>query len=78
MNNSVMCSVRALLVALTLGVLAPTVSADPLFESDEILSITLTGAFRDMAYDRDEEPEPRPGTLQFEGADGPVTLDIEI
>lgn len=43
---------------------------DPLFAADELLKITLTGPFRTMSRDRDEDPERRPGTLSYVDADG--------
>jgi hypothetical protein len=51
--------------------------ADPLFSTDSVLNITIDAPLRDMARDRSDEPEYRPGTLRFVDADG-VTQQVEI
>ena len=56
-------------MALLLGPSA-AVSADPLFESDEVLAIRLEGPLKAMARDRSSEPEERPGVLTYTEADG--------
>lgn len=43
---------------------------DPLFASNDMIEITLTGPFNQMSRDKDEEPTVQPGTLSMVGADG--------
>ncbi len=38
---------------------------DPLFSADEVLVLTLVGPFNQLARDRADEPESRPGKLLF-------------
>ncbi len=45
-------------------------SADPLFATNEVLEVTLTGLFNEMSRDRNEEPEYRPGRFSYIAADG--------
>ena len=40
-------------------------AADPLFASDEVLQVTLTGPLQVLSRDRDTQPEERPGTLSY-------------
>jgi hypothetical protein len=68
-------SVSACAVAAAETMRAP----DPLFDSDELLRITLTGPFRTISRDGDEDPERRPGTLSYTAADGStVTFSAEL
>lgn len=71
-----------LVLGLLLGVPALAESrsdADPLFRSDDVLEITLSGELRALARDRKEVPERRPGTLSYAGPDGnPVTLNVSL
>lgn len=60
-----------LLTALLCGPIAAEVgSLDPLFASDEIIGITLTGPLRTISKDRSAEPEFVPAQLSFAGATG--------
>lgn len=54
--------------------------AAPLFQSDEILEFTLSADFHTIKdEDRgDDEPERRPGILNFEGPDGRLSLDVNV
>jgi len=52
---------------------------DPLFRSDEVLELTLTGDLRAVSRDRKDVPEQRPATLSYVAADGsPVTLAVSL
>ncbi len=60
-------------------VVAETAKPDPLFRSDEVLELTLTGELRALARDRKEVPDERAGTLSYTGEDGkPVTLAVML
>ena len=59
--------------------LAVAAEPDPLFASQDLLEITMRGPFNVISRDKDEEPEPRPGTLEFTDETGnPVTLAVEL
>jgi hypothetical protein len=67
------------------GLLAAVLAAplhaavDPLFASDEVLSVNLTGPFRKISRDRAETPELRAGQLGFTDETGaPVTLTVQL
>jgi hypothetical protein len=62
----------AILMALAFPSLATADAAvpDPLFASDDVFSITLTGPLAAIAADHDDEPEVRPAELSVVGADG--------
>lgn len=52
---------------------------DPLFEDDSVLTVTLNAPLKQLARDRDKEPEYRPGTLTYIDADGAQqVLDLRI
>ena len=65
------------------GLVAPTASLadaalsphDPLFNSDEPLTITLTGPFKTLDKQRDKSAEYDVGSLSYEGPDGPVSIE---
>ena len=42
--------------------------ADPLFESHELLNVRLEAPLQEMARDRSDEPEERPGLFSYTGA----------
>jgi len=66
--------------ALVLALLAPLTHAigDPLFESDELLPITIRGPLSDLMKDRDNMEE-QPGQLIYTDTDGVErTLDIQL
>ncbi len=44
--------------------------ADPLFESHELLNVRLEAPLQEMARDRSDEPEERPGLFSYTEADG--------
>ncbi|MGE0625895.1 MAG: hypothetical protein AB7I04_17775 [Pseudomonadales bacterium] len=74
-------SVRQLRAAmvLTLLICQPALAdPDPLFQSDDVLEMTLTGELRALARDSSDVPELRPATLSFAGPDGPVTLAVNL
>ena len=48
---------------------------DPLFNSDEPLTITLTGPFKTLDKQRDKSAEYDVGSLSYEGPDGPVSIE---
>ena len=48
---------------------------DPLFNSDEPLTITLTGPFKTLDKQRDKSAEYVVGSLSYEGPDGPVSIE---
>ncbi len=64
------------------GSSAPVLGAedgDPLFASDELLAVQLTGPLRSMARDRSDEPEARAGRLSFTDSSGTlVEVPIEL
>jgi hypothetical protein len=62
----------AVLIALSCPSLAAAEAAapDPLFASDEVFSITLTGPIFAIANDHGNEPKVRPAELSVVGADG--------
>jgi hypothetical protein len=58
---------------------AEAAAPDPLFASDEVLAITLTGPLLAIARDQSEKPKSRPAELSFVGADGaPRTIQIGL
>jgi hypothetical protein len=59
-------------------ILASGAAADPLFASDEVLSIELEGPFRDIIRDRDPDPAERPGVLRYTTAAGVTTFDAML
>ena len=48
---------------------------DPLFNSEEPLTITLTGPFKTLDKQRDKSAEYDVGSLSYEGQDGPVSIE---
>jgi len=67
------------MLALLMGLTGQAVgSPDPLFESHEVLEVTLTGPLKKISRDRDDEPILRPGTLSFDGGGGKSTFAVEL
>jgi hypothetical protein len=48
---------------------------DPLFNSDEPLTISLSGPFKTLDKQRDKSAEYDVGSLSYEGPDGPVSIE---
>ncbi|MDP5052293.1 MAG: hypothetical protein NWP69_00770 [Congregibacter sp.] len=58
--------------------LSPVTFAAPLFDSDEILNVRLTGPFEQIDRERDKDME-YPGTLSYEDPElGPTTLEAKF
>lgn len=82
-TNSVRVWLSGTLTALVLLTVAGAGRADstpdPLFGSDDVLEVSLTGDLRAISRDRKEEPESRPGTLSYTDANGQqVTLNVML
>ena len=66
-------------VALAAGPRPSSTRVDPLFASNEVLEIRLTGPMKKISRDRNDEPELRPGQLSYLADDGQeVTLTVEM
>ena len=65
------------------GLIAPTALVantaisphDPLFNTDEPLTITLTGPFKTLDKQRDKSAEYELGSLSYEGPNGPINIE---
>ena len=56
-----------------------TISEKDLFESDEILSITLKGNTRELLNDRSEKSKYHPMTISYKKSDGPeINIPVEM
>ncbi len=51
---------------------------DPLFASNDLLEITLSGPFQSIARDNDDKQQQRPGTLTFSDATGEHTVPVRL
>jgi hypothetical protein len=77
MRPSPPCSLVLVLIA-ALGTAAGTVRADPLFQDDEALEITLAAPLTTLVRERPTDEELL-GTLTYPGEDGEaVTLDVKV
>ena len=69
------CALAALLICSMSAIGAE----DPLFDTHDVLELTLIGPFNEMARDRDDEPEERPGELRFTDRDGQLkSLPLQL
>lgn len=86
MHRKITCSLTRTINLLTFaccGLIAPTALLantaisphDPLFNSDEPLTITLTGPFKTLDKQRDKSAEYEVGSLSYEGPDGPINIE---
>ena len=86
MPTKMTCSITRTINLLTFaccGLIAPTALLantaisphDPLFNSDEPLTITLTGPFKTLDKQRDKSAEYEVGSLSYEGPDGPINIE---
>ncbi|UCG88674.1 MAG: hypothetical protein JSW71_09095 [Gemmatimonadota bacterium] len=58
---------------------APDTLGQPLFESHEILQLTIQAPFKTIFKDRDQESEEHPGTLSYVDPDGTrVNLEVKV
>lgn len=81
MHNFCRLSLLTVTLAAALSAVDTNASSagDPLFSTDSVLSVTLDAPLRDMARDRSDEPEYRPGTFSFVDADGVARqVDIQV
>ena len=77
MRPSPPCSPVLVLIAVLLVATRP-VHADPLFQADEALDVTLAAPLTTLVRERPTDKE-LPGTLTYPGVDGgTVTLDVKI
>lgn len=68
-----------LVLTLLAGVTVSAGESDPLFQSNEILDITLTGPFGRIDRERDKDVEYEDGTLSYMDENGdPVVLDMKL
>jgi hypothetical protein len=56
---------------------APDTLSQPLFESHDILQLTIAAPFKTIFRDRDQKSEEHPGTLSYVDADG-TTINLEV
>ena len=86
MHRKITCSLTRTINLLTFaccGLIAPTALLantaisphDPLFNSDEPLTITLKGPFKTLDKQRDKSAEYEVGSLSYEGPDGPINIE---